>query len=193
MCGPPAQIVELAQQKDSKGNLVHAELASAIATLQNDSRTFVLQSVNDKQSNEAGKFTITQFTNDGRDFTRATIALSFEKVKDGAGVTPADYGLNFMKFGGLADNIRRFAELVGHEFEHGVFAIKNPAHEVETQRIVNDALSALAARPKKGPIPPDVQEKLDRAQKATDPTERFAQEKEKIINGELTASQPKRH
>jgi hypothetical protein len=75
-------------------------------------------------------FTITQFTADGKDFTAATIQLDFKKVLNGNGVTPADFDLGYSKFGGLNDNARRAAELVGHEFAHGIFALQHPMRQV---------------------------------------------------------------
>ena len=47
-----------------------------------------------------------------------------------------------------------------------------------------------AANPK-AHLPPDVIQKMDTANKAGDSTERFAQQTEKIVNGELTASEKK--
>jgi hypothetical protein len=51
----------------------------------------------------------------------------------------------------------------------------------------------MQALPAKGryPLPPDVMQKVQEAQKALVPTEKFAQQAEKIINGELKASQVK--
>lgn len=38
------------------------------------------------------------------------------------------------------------------------------------------------------PYPPDVMQKIDAAQKALIPTEKYAQQAEKIINGELRST-----
>jgi hypothetical protein len=41
------------------------------------------------------------------------------------------------------------------------------------------------------PYPPDVMQQIQAAEKGLIPTERFAQQKEKIINGELQADKKK--
>jgi RHS repeat-associated protein len=185
------QAVELANQRDANGNLLHPELNAQITALQNDSRTFFLEGGAGLGAGTAGDFTITKMTADGKDFTEAVIKLDFNKVKDGKGITAADFGLNFNKFGGLTDNARRFAELTGHEFAHGGYGIKNPADAVLIQQKVNDAQSALNALPIKGryPLPPDVAQKLADSASALQRTEKHAQQVEKIINGELRATQ----
>jgi hypothetical protein len=52
---------------------------------------------------------------------------------------------------------------------------------------------ALQGLPIKGryPLPPDVMQRVQDAQRALIPTEKFAQQAEKVINGELKASQLK--
>ena len=62
------------------------------------------------------------------------------------------------------------------------------------QRSINDINAAIAARPPKGryPLPPDLIQKMVEHDKALVPSERFAQQAEKIINGELKASQVKK-
>ena len=64
---------------------------------------------------------------------------------------------------------------------------------ISHQRILNGRDAAIQALPMKGryPLPPDVMQKVQDAQRALVPTERFAQQAEKIINGELKANQVK--
>jgi hypothetical protein len=64
---------------------------------------------------------------------------------------------------------------------------------VALQKLLNARDAALQALPTKGryPLPPDVLQKMQAAEQALIPTERFAQQAEKIINGELKASQVK--
>ena len=185
------EVERLAEQKDANGNLVHPALNSEIVALQQDSRTYTLQGSAGLSSGVAGEFKITQFTADGRDFTAATIKLDFKKVLNGNSVTPADFHLDYNKFGGLNDNARRVAELVGHEFAHGVFALRNPFDASGNQQLGNDIDRMLGALPMKHryPLPPDLEQKMAAYHTGLDRTEKYAQEEEKIINGELKASQ----
>jgi hypothetical protein len=89
----------------------------------------------------------------------------------------------------------RLAELFGHEGGgHGVYALDSTADAVNYQRLLNDRDAALKAMPKgtKYPYPPDVMQKMEAARQAGVPTERFAQQVEKIINGELRAGTQKK-
>jgi RHS repeat-associated protein len=185
------QAEKLAAQKDSNGNLLHPELYNEIVALQQDSRTYTLQGAAGLSSNTAGEFRITQLTADGKDFTAATIKLDFNKVLNGNGVTPADFNLGYSKFGGLNGNARRMAELVGHEFAHGVFSLRNPADAAGNQQLGNDIDRMLNALPMKHryPLPPDLEQKIDAYHAGLDRSEKYAQQEEKIINGELKASQ----
>jgi RHS repeat-associated protein len=187
-------VEKLAAQKDANGNLVHPELNSEIVALQQDSRTYTLEGASGLGSGIAGEFKITNFTPDGKDFTAATIKLDFSKIANGNGQKAADYGLGYVKFGGLNDNTRRFAELVGHEFAHGLFAMFMPQVGTEIQRRINegnDAFASFRAKNAKAPLPPDVVQKMVAGNNAEGPTERFAQQIEKIVNGELIASEKK--
>jgi hypothetical protein len=188
------QAEKLAAQKDSNGNLLHPELNSEIVALQQDSRTYTLQGAAGLNSTEAGRFEITNFTANGKDFTAATIRLDFSKIMNGKGVTPADFDLGYSKFGGLNDNARRFAELVGHEFAHGLFATFVPGVATAIQRRINegeDAFKNFRSTNARAPLPPDVLQKMAAGTAASTPTERFAQQIEKIVNGELQASEHK--
>jgi len=188
------EVEKLAAQKDANGNLLHPELNSEIVELQQDSRTYTLQGAAGLHSDEGGRLEITNFTANGKDFTAATIRLDFSKIMNGRGVTPADFGLGYNKFGGLNDNARRFAELVGHEFAHGLFAMFMPGVGTEIQRRLNegeDAFKNFRSVNPKAPLPPDVLQKMATGTAATTPTERFAQQIEKIVNGELQASEHK--
>jgi RHS repeat-associated protein len=188
------QVENLAVQRDASGNLLHPELYSEIVALQQDSRTFTLQGADGLGSQEAGRFEITDFTPNGKDFTAATIRLDFSKVSNGKNVTPAEFNLGYDKFGGLNDNARRFAELVGHEFAHGLLATLVPGAATEIQRRIDegkDAFSNFRSTNAKAPLPPDVVQKMVTGNAASIPTERFAQQIEKVVNGELKASEHK--
>jgi len=71
----------------------------------------------------------------------------------------------------------------------GLFAIQNPAQAVEIQQLINDRNSAMHGL--HFPYPPDVMQKIDAADKGLIPTERFAQQEEKMVNGELQADKKK--
>lgn len=188
------EVERLAAQQNSNGNLLYPELNSEIVELQQDSRTYTLQGGTGLSSTDAGRFEITNFTAGGRDFTTATIRLDFNKISSGKGVTPAIFNLGYAKFGGLNDNPRRFAELVGHEFAHGLFAMFMPGVGTDIQQRVNEGLNAFntfRSTNKKAPLPPDVLQKMEAGNNALVPTERFAQQIEKIVNGELQASEHK--
>jgi len=105
-------------------------------------------------------------------------------------VTAADLVPGFNKFQGLLGApIYRLAETFGHEGAHGQFAIQNPAQAVRIQQLVNQQDAAIQGQ--HYPYPPDVMQKIKAADQALEPTERFAQQVEKIINGELQADKKK--
>lgn len=88
----------------------------------------------------------------------------------------------------------RLAELFGHEAAHAVFDLNDKPGAVDLQKQLNERDAAMAALPKKNrykSVPPEVQLKMDNARTARIPSERYAQQQEKIINGELRASQKK--
>jgi len=103
-CGNDWQKVQdIANQQDKNGNYLHPELHNELTTLQNDSRTFVIE--NSKlDAGTAGQFTITNFSADGKDFTRATLQLDFKQIKGISGVTGADLVPGFNKYQGLLDS-----------------------------------------------------------------------------------------
>jgi hypothetical protein len=138
----------------------------------------------------AGQFTITNFTADAKDFTRATLQLDFRQIRGISSVTGADLVPGFNKYQGLIDSpIYRLAESFGHEGAHGLFSIQNPAQAVGIQQLLNQRDAAMQGQ--RYPYPPDVMQKIDAAEKGMIPTERFAQQEEKIINGELQADKKK--
>jgi len=189
-CGKDWQKVQdIANQQDKNGNYVHPELHNELSTLQNDSRTFVVE--NSKlDAGTAGQFTITNFTADGKDFTRATLQLDFKQIKGISGVTGADLVPGFNKYQGLLGSpIYGLAETFGHEGAHGLFSIQNPAQAVGIQQLLNQRDAAMQGQ--HYPYPPDVMQKMQAADQALIPTERFAQQAEKIINGELQADKKK--
>lgn len=190
-----AQIQALANQKDANGNFVNAKLHEAYARLDTDSRTFVIVNEN-LGPGTAGQFTITKF-NGPNDFSEAKVALNFKTIKGINSTTRGDFDPSFMKYEGLLGKngfIPRLAETFGHEAFHGIFALDNLQQGTQIQRLLNERDATLQALPAKGryPLPPDVLQKMQAADKALIPTERFAQQAEKIINGELKASQVKK-
>jgi RHS repeat-associated protein len=189
-CGNDWQKVQdIANQQDKNGNYLHPELHNELTTLQGDSRTFVIE--NSKlDAGTAGLFTITNFSADGKDFTRATLQLDFKQIKGISGVTGADLVPSFNKYQGLLDSpIYRLAETFGHEGAHGLFSIQNPAQAVGIQQLLNQRDAAMQGQ--HYPYPPDVMQKMQAADQALIPTERFAQQAEKVINGELQADKKK--
>ncbi len=115
---------------------------------------------------------------------------AFKQIKGISSVTGADLVPGFNKYQGLLDSpIYRVAETFGHEGAHGLFSIQNPAEAVGLQQILNDRDASM--RGYKYPYPPDVMQKIEAADKALIPTEKFAQQEEKIINGELQADKKK--
>ena len=101
-CGKDWQKVQdVANQQDKNGNYLHPELHNILSSLQNDSRTFVIE--NSKlDPGTAGQFTITNFTADGKDFTKATLQLDFKQIKGISGVSGADLVPGFNKYQGLS-------------------------------------------------------------------------------------------
>jgi hypothetical protein len=189
-CGNDWQKVQdIANQRGKNGNYLHPELHNELTTLQNDSRTFVIE--NSKlDAGTAGQFTITNFSADGKDFTKATLQLDFKQIKGISGVTGADLVPGFNKYQGLLDSpIYRLAETFGHEGAHGLFSIQNPAQAIGIQQLLNQRDAAMQGQ--HYPYPPDVMQKMQAADQALIPTERFAQQVEKIINGELQADKKK--
>jgi RHS repeat-associated protein len=183
------QVQNIANQQDKNGNYLHPELHNVLSTLQSDSRTFALE--NSKlMPGTAGLFTITNFTSDGKDFTRATLQLDFKQIQGISNVTGADLVPGFNKYEGLLNApTDRLAETFGHEGAHGLFSIENPAQAVGIQQMLNDRDAAMQHA--RYPYPPDIMQKIDAANKALVPTEKFAQQVEKIINGELQADKKK--
>jgi RHS repeat-associated protein len=183
------QVQNVANQKDQNGNYLHPELQKITSSLQSDSRTFVLQ--NSKlDAGTAGVFTITNMTADGKDFTKATLQLDFKQIQGISSVTGADLVPGFNKYQGLLNApMDRLAETFGHEGAHGLFSIENPAQAVGIQQLLNQRDAAMQGQ--HYPYPPDVMQKMDAADKGLIPTERFAQQEEKIINGELQADKKK--
>jgi RHS repeat-associated protein len=189
-CGKDWQkIQDIANQKDKSGNYTHPELQRVLSTLQSDSRTFVLQ--NSKLSaSAAGVFTITDFAADGRDFTKATLQIDFSKVRGISRTTAADLVPGFNKYQGLLDApIYRLAETFGHEGAHALFSIDDPTRAVGIQQLLNNRDAAM--HQSHLPYPPEVLQMIDAANKALVPTEQYAQQIEKIVNGELQADKKK--
>ena len=115
--------------------------------------------------------------------------------------TPANLVPGFNKFEGLF-NIRnaatlRLAELFGHEAAHAEKALNNVPEAVSLQRQLNDRDAEIRGRrdlPRRErfPYPPDLIQRMEAANRALIPTERYAQEREQIINRELNAGRRRR-
>jgi RHS repeat-associated protein len=189
------KVVDLANKQDANGNYVNLGLHSAYAALDSDSRVFKIEDNPSLGAGTAGLFTITKF-NGENDFSEARIDLNFKTIKGINSTTTGDFDPTFQKYSGLLGGngfIPRLAETFGHEANHGIFAQQDPAQGTAIQRLLLNRDAAMQALSAKGryPLPPDVLQKMQAAEKALVPTERFAQQAEKIINGELKASQVK--
>jgi RHS repeat-associated protein len=190
------QVADSANKQDENGNYVNSALHSAYAALDSDSRVFKIEDNPGLGAGTAGQFTITKF-NGENDFSEARIDLNFKTIKGINSTTPGDFDSSFQKYSGLLGGngfIPRLAETFGHEANHGIFALQDLTQGTAIQQIINQRDAAMQALPAKGryPLPPDVLQKMQAADKALVPTERFAQQAEKIINGELKASQVKK-
>ena len=105
-------------------------------------------------------------------------------------MTGADLVPGFNKYQGLLDSpMYRLAETFGHEAGHGLFSIQNPAQAAGIQQLLNQRDAAMQGQ--HYPYPTDVMKKMQQADQALIPTERFAQQVEKIVNGELQADKKK--
>jgi hypothetical protein len=121
------------------------------------------------------------------------IQLDFKKLKNLDSTSAADMVPGFDKYTGLFGKngeALRGAEDFGHEAAHAVWALDNKAEAVKVQVLLGDRDAALRNMPKgtKYPYPRDVMQKMEAAERGLAPTERYAQQKEQIINGELRAS-----
>jgi RHS repeat-associated protein len=184
-----AKIAALANKQNADGSYVNATLHSAYSALDSDSRTFRIEDDKSLGASVGGQFEITKF-NGPNDFSEAKVELNFGVIKDMTSTTRGDFDSTFQKYDGLFGKngfVLRLAETFGHEASHGVFAINDPAQSVNIQRLINDAHGAMNGV--KYPVPPDVLQKVTDMNKALQPTERFAQQQEKVINKELQQKQ----
>jgi hypothetical protein len=182
-------VQKLALKTDKNGNLVNKKLFSLITKLQSDSRTFVLTTGSSgPSSGVAGTFEVTKPTGDGKDFTEAKLTLDFDRVSGGNATSRDEYGLGFTMYGGLQDDDSRFAELVGHEFAHGEYAISHPG-EYNQYKGINDTLKFLFNNlPNAGKWPGVIQLRQS-AQELKDNTEKHAQIAEKEVNEQLRSKE----
>jgi RHS repeat-associated protein len=188
------KVVDLANQQDANGNYVNATLHDAYSKLDSDSRVFKIEDDKSLGQNESGRFEITKF-NGANDFSEAKVELNFGAIKGIGSTTKGDFDSSFNKYEGLFGKngfINRLAETFGHEAGgHGLFALHDPAFAVYTQKLLNDINPAiLAANRARTPLPPDLQQKVQQRDLVLIPSERFAQQQEKIVNGELRATHP---
>ena len=186
------KVVALANMQDEYGNYVNPVLHATYAALSSGFRVFKIENDSNLGPGTAGRFTITKFNGPG-DFSEARIDLNFRTIKQINSTTAGDYDPSFRKYSGLLGGngfILRLAETFGHEATHGIFGQQDPAQGTAIQKILNDRDAAMRALPLKGryPLSADVLRKLRAAAEAVEPTERFAQAAEKIINEELQAS-----
>ena len=186
------KVVHLANLQDENGNYVNPVLHGTYAALASGFRVFKIENNPDLGRSTVGQFTITNF-NAPNDFSEARIDLNFRTIKQINSTTAGDYDPSFQKYSGLlAGNgfILRLAETFGHEANHGIFVQRHPAQGTAIQKILNDRDAAMRALPLKGryPLPPEVLRKVRIADQALEPTERFAQAAERIINAELQTS-----
>jgi hypothetical protein len=193
------QIVAIANAQDENGNYTNPALHSEYERLESDTEhTFFIENHSfGAKTGTIGNLSITKFKGDA-DFSEATVQLDFQKINSMSTATEADLVSGFKKFEGLFgvknEQILRLAELFGHEAAHAVFALDHRVETVALERLMNERDAMIAALPKKNryPLPPDIEERVKRADRDVVPTERYAQQQEKIINGELRASQRKR-
>jgi RHS repeat-associated protein len=189
------KVTDLANKQDDDGNYVNPALHAAYSALDSDSRVFKIEDNPGLGSDVAGQFTITKFSG-SNDFSEARVDLNFKLIKGIDSTSTGDFDPSFQKYSGLLGSggfIPRLAETFGHEANHGIFAQQDPTQGTAIQKLLNGRDAAIQALPAKGryPLPPDVMQKVQNAQKALIPTERFAQQAEKVINGELKANQVK--
>jgi hypothetical protein len=187
------KVVDLANTRYDDGDYVNPALHAAYAAIASGPRLFKIEDNPNLGSGTAGQFTITKF-NGPNDFSEARIDLNFKIIKGINSTTGGAYDPSFQKYSGLLGGsgfIPRLAETFGHEANHGIFAQRDPAQGTAIQKILNTRDAAFRALPMKGryPLPPDVLQKMQAADRALVPTERFAEQAEKIINGELRAFQ----
>jgi hypothetical protein len=187
------KVVDLANTQDEDGNYVNPVLYATYAALASGFRVFKIENNPNLGLGTAGQFTITKF-NGPNDFSEARIDLNFPTIKQISSTTPGNYDPSFQKYSGLLGRncfILRLAETFGHEANHAIFDQRDPAQGTAIQKILNVRDAAMRALPLKGryPLSPDVLRKVRAADEALEPTERFAQAVERIINEELQASQ----
>jgi hypothetical protein len=187
------KVVNLANAQDDDGNYANPVLHATYAELAGGFRVFKIENNPNLGPGTAGQFTITKF-NGPNDFSEARIDLNFRTIKQISSTTPGNYDPSFQKYSGLLRPncfLLRLAETFGHEANHGVFDQRDPVQGTAIQKILNDRDATMRALPLKGryPLAPDVLRKVRAADEALEPTERFAQAAERIINEELQASQ----
>jgi hypothetical protein len=187
------KVVDLANTQDEDGNYVNPVLHVTYAALASGFRVFKIENNPNLGPGTAGQFTITTFSAPN-DFSEARIDLNFRTIKQIDSTTAGDFDPSFQKYAGLLGRngfILRLAETFGHEANHGIFDQRHPAQGTAIQTILNDRDAAMRALPLKGryPLSSEVLKKVRAADEALEPTERFAQAAERIINEELQASQ----
>ena len=125
--------------------------------------------------------------------------------------TPGDYDPKLAKLAGLlrkANVAARVAEIFGHEGGgHAIFALDSPSDAVKFQLLVNTIEARIEARreyeaerraikdnkeQRKFQPPPDLIEAEATYDRMFEATERYAQEREKVINAELRNSLKKK-
>jgi RHS repeat-associated protein len=203
------ETVRLANLQDEQGNYVNPELHATYQRLQNDSRVFTIEA-GDLGAGTAGRFEITAFSADGKDFTAATITLNFDVINKKDSPQDVNYDKSFKSFAGLLGKDKaaaRVAEVFSHEGAHAEYAINNPAEAVKFQLLVNDVENMIARRrqfehdkraiknkkqKKAFQPPPDLVEAEASFARLYEATERYAQTRAKAVNAELRQSTKKK-
>jgi hypothetical protein len=189
------KVANLANICNENSDYVNPVLHASYAALESGFRVFKVENNSHLGSGTAGQFTITKF-NGPNDFSEARIDLNFQTIKAISQTTAGNYDPSFQKYSGLLGGnglVPRLAETFGHEANHAIFAQRHPAQGTAIQKLLDDRDAAIRALPLKGryPLPPDVLQKVQAAEEALVPTERFAEAAERTINEELRASRVK--
>ena len=175
------QIIDIANQRDKKGNYVNPKLHSIYDRLNRDKRVFTIENAKLARGT-VGLFTLRGINSTGTDFTSATIQMDFRQLAGLTAPSAASKVPGFEMFAGLIGrkDLER-AENFGHEGAHGVWALEHPLEGVTLQRLINNEYTRHYNDPE-----------LLREEQASDPllnlTETYAQEMEQIVNEELNGA-----
>src|SRR5690348_7759479 len=141
------EIIDMANQRDKKGNYVYAKLHSIYDRLNQDKRVFTIENAN-LNTGTLGLTTLRGINGAGTDFSSATIKMDFRQIAGLSATSPATMVPGFEMFSGLIGkkSLER-AENFGHEGAHGVWALDNPIEAVTLQRLVDDEMQRHSGDP----------------------------------------------